>query len=81
MSNEKIKAWMKKYNFNELLKWIQCTCIHDNNQLYQVRFEKLICLLMNIDIEEFEGKSLSRESFNEFICKYYESSNHEFYTI
>ena len=78
MSNEKIKAWMKKYNFNELLKWIQCTCIHDNNQLYQVRFEKLICLLMNIDIEEFEGKSLSRESFNEFICKYDESSTQAF---
>ena len=31
-----------------------------------------------LNFEEFEGKSLSRESFNEFICKYYESSNHEF---
>lgn len=78
MRKDSIILWMKKYSLSEVLKWIQCTCIHPNNQVYQIRFEKLICLLMNIDLGEFEGESLSRSIFSDFICKYYESSNDEF---
>ena len=78
MGKDFVVLWMKKYSLSEILKWIQCTCIHPNNQVYQIRFEKLLCLLMNIDIGEFEGASLSRTIFNDFICKYYDSSNDEF---
>ncbi|MBP3916977.1 hypothetical protein [Clostridium sp.] len=78
MREDSIVLWMKKYSFSEVLKWIQCTCIHPDNQVYQIRFEKLICLLMNIDLEEFEGESLTRTIFSDFISKYYESSNDEF---
>lgn len=75
MKEKEILKWMKKFSFTELLKWIQCTCIHPNNSLYQIRFEKLLALLITIDKKEFENNKLSREDFKCFIDNYYVYSN------
>jgi hypothetical protein len=77
MDLSKVTLWMKNYNMQDLLKWIQCTSIHPNNAIYQTRFEFLLACVLSINGDQFRGNTLSRDDFKKFIDKYYEDSSEE----
>lgn len=61
MELEDVKNWLKKYNIKELFLWIQLVSLHPRNQLYQIRFEILIFILLSIEHDEFENRPLKRD--------------------
>lgn len=66
MKTEDVKSWFKRYNLKELFQWIQLISLHPQNQLYQIRFEILICILLSVKQDEFENQSLNREDIIDF---------------
>ncbi|MPM05128.1 hypothetical protein SDC9_51414 [bioreactor metagenome] len=79
MSSSNIVSWMKKFNFNKLLMWLQATAIHPNNQLYQMRFEYLIACLLTIKEMDFENNPLTYLEFKKRILTFFNATSKEFY--
>lgn len=78
MQKDEIFNWMKKYNFKQLLMWIQVTAVHPNNQLYQLRFEYLLACLLSIKPSEFLQEPLDSKSFEKFIFNYFKRVDRQF---
>ena len=64
--NETIK-WMKKYNPKDILTWIEVISIHPSNQIFQIRFEFLIAILVSIEPKDFQNNALSYNVIKKFI--------------
>ena len=72
--NETIK-WMKKYNPKDILTWIEVISIHPSNQIYQIRFEFLIAILVSIEPNNFQNNALSYNVIKKFIQDFEKKSN------
>lgn len=79
MSSSNIISWMKKYEFEKLLMWLQATAIHPNNQLYQMRFEYLIACLLTIKENDFENSPLTHRDFKKHLSAFFNETSKEFY--
>ncbi len=71
--NETIK-WMEKYNAKEILTWIEVISIHPSNQIYQVRFEFLIAVLLSIKPSQFKNNNLRYNELKRFIQNFEKNS-------
>lgn len=76
-----ITNWLKNYNIRELFLWIQTTAVHPANQLFQIRFELLLCLLFSIRPEKFRNKDLTRDQFENFIEDFDKRFSHHFHAV
>ncbi|MEG0835704.1 MAG: hypothetical protein RR413_09710, partial [Christensenellaceae bacterium] len=79
MTSNDIVLWMKKYDFDALLPWLQTVVIHPNNQLYQIRFEYLIACLLSIEPTKFETQPLTYKEFEKFLLSFFHKSSNDFY--
>ncbi|MBW8017791.1 MAG: hypothetical protein FVQ82_16580, partial [Planctomycetes bacterium] len=75
---EKLRHWIKQFNLEEIVLWLDTIASHPANQDYALRISFTTAIALSIDEKEYDGRSFKRsycinlfdmldKQFNEFI--------------